>query len=461
MKKNYLLLLIVLSFLVACTDDSGNEQKTVASFILKSTQFNVGDDIKITNTSKSDSEIVSYLYDFGNETSSTEKEPTIYYSKPGEYIIKLTIKDSNGNTQTSSAKVIVNLDDSYFIDTGGSIDTESIPLEIGIKDGKIFITDIHKNINSKYYFRHVTYSVESYLISYYQFLEKEYNSGRASTTFLDNGNKIINVTQTADSYIWGYNEINVAKNGYNFTEQMHGQKVFYGSLPDKDQYFFYGASGNYPSIEIRNSSGEFNGINQYSVIENGFIGDLIKNGNTYIAFGGKFDRSSDNTSDFINYQPMMLLFDENLILTGQKTFQFSTLSEKPKKWNDLNGNFTIRKLSNSNFALYSHDNLIIASSTGEMLKTIKVFNSNINTNSLITVEDGFIISTYKQLEKYDNNGNILKTIASKGIQTPGFVKKGDLIYFASAYNSSYNNLPTIRTFFGSIDSNLNYKRHQN
>lgn len=460
MKKTYLLIVIILSFIVACTNDSENEQKTVASFTLKSTQFNVGDDIKITNTSKSDSEIVSYLYDFGNETSSTEKEPTIYYSEPGEYTIKLTIKDRNGKTKTSSTKVIVTLDDSYFIDTGGSIDTESIPLEIGIKDGKIFITDIHKNINSKYYFRHVTYSVENYLISYYQFLEKEYNSGRASTTFLNNGNKTINIIQTSDSYLWGYNEINVAKNGYNFTGQMYSKKVFYGSLPDKDQYYFYGISGNYPSIEVRNSSGEFNGLKQYSTIENGFIGDLIKNGNTYIAFGGKFDQSTDNTADFINYQHMLLFFDENLALTGQKTLQFSTLSEKPKKWNDLNGNFTIRKLTNGNFALYSHDNLIIISATGEMLKTIKVFN-NINTNSLIAVEDGFIISTYKQLQKYDNSGNILKTVASKGIQTPGFIKKGDLIYYASAYNSSYNNLPTIRTFFGAIDSNLNYKKHQN
>lgn len=448
--------------MIACTNDSEEEQKMVANFTLNTTQYNVGEDIKITNTSTSNSEIVSYLYDFGNGTSSTEKEPTFYYSNPGEYIIKLTIKNSDGVTESISTKVTVTMDDSFFQDTLRSVDEETIPLEIGLKDDEIFIT-VSQSVTTnpaetKYYFMHITYAEKNPTLSYYQYFEKEYYSGHASTTFLNNGKKIINIAQTSDVNLWGYNEVNVDENGYTFTEQMYGSKVVYGSMPNNDQYYFYGAANNIPSIEIRNASGEFNSINQYSAIENGFIGDLIKNGNGYIAFGGKFDISSDlNASDFSNYKPMIAFFDENLVLTNQKTFEVS-LSEKPKKWNDINGSFTIRKLSNGNFALYSHDNLIVVSPSGEMIKTVKISNHNININALIAVEDGFIISTFKQLEKYDNSGNLQKAIASKGFMTPGFVKKGNLIYFASAYNSTYKEYTTVRTFFGAVDSNLNYKK---
>lgn len=50
---------------------------------------------------------VSYKWDFGNGETSTEKEVTVTYDEPGEYVCKLTVKDETGRKAEDSIKVIV------------------------------------------------------------------------------------------------------------------------------------------------------------------------------------------------------------------------------------------------------------------------------------------------------------------------------------------------------------------
>ena len=50
---------------------------------------------------------VSYKWDFGNGKTSTEKEVTVTYDEPGEYLCKLTITDETGRKAEDSIKVIV------------------------------------------------------------------------------------------------------------------------------------------------------------------------------------------------------------------------------------------------------------------------------------------------------------------------------------------------------------------
>ena len=65
----------------------------------------VGGFIKLTNTS---TEAISYRWDLGDGNSSTEKEPTIAYSKSGTYTIALATTSSTGRQRvaTQSIKIL-------------------------------------------------------------------------------------------------------------------------------------------------------------------------------------------------------------------------------------------------------------------------------------------------------------------------------------------------------------------
>lgn len=54
-----------------------------------------------------DGDDISYRWDFGNGKKSTKANPSIKYSKAGEYTATLTVKDSQGNTGTSTIDLVV------------------------------------------------------------------------------------------------------------------------------------------------------------------------------------------------------------------------------------------------------------------------------------------------------------------------------------------------------------------
>ncbi len=53
------------------------------------------------NSTDEDSNIVSYEWDFGDGSSSTDKNPTHNYEQEGEYTVRLTVTDSGGLTNTT------------------------------------------------------------------------------------------------------------------------------------------------------------------------------------------------------------------------------------------------------------------------------------------------------------------------------------------------------------------------
>jgi len=81
--------------------------KPVASFTVHNACF--GFPVAITNNSSiSSGKIVSYIWDFGDATSSTEANPAKQYSAPGKYKIILQTVSNNGCSQFTSNTVIVN-----------------------------------------------------------------------------------------------------------------------------------------------------------------------------------------------------------------------------------------------------------------------------------------------------------------------------------------------------------------
>lgn len=456
MKKIYFFAFILSSLLNSCSSDTTEENNLAATFTLSATTVNVGDDIKVTNTSTSSKEIISFNFNFGNETSSTEKEPTFYYSRPGEYNVKLVIKDVNGTVATSTIKVTVTRENSLLLTNqlvGGS---DVYPIEIGLHDNKIFYTESYRSVTTSTpsYYRHVEYDEATKAFSTKIIAEKNGNSGHSQTTYLDNGNKIVNIIQSMSYYV-GSIEAEFSAD-WGPVQSNSSSSTIYGSIKNNDQYYFYGSYGNNPAIEIRNKDGKLVSRKTYeSVLKNAFIGNLIKTGTTYIAFGGKYEKST--SSPFTNYKPLVLFLNENFEITSQKTFETSTLKDIVLDWNSFNGSFKTIKLTNGNLAFYSHNELRITTAQGDELKLIKLENNH-HINGLIEVDNGFIASVFQKLQKYDNNGNLVKSVDYPGFNNSGFVKKGDLYYFAAGCGTSYQNISIFEIKLGAVDSNLVFKK---
>lgn len=97
-----------LSFILAATSlvvfSACEKDKTPpnpsASFEMTNNYMKAPIDVKLTNTSQNAS---TYLWDFGDTTTSTETSPTHTYDKKGLYNIKLTVKNEDGKSTSSSS----------------------------------------------------------------------------------------------------------------------------------------------------------------------------------------------------------------------------------------------------------------------------------------------------------------------------------------------------------------------
>ena len=60
--------------------------------------------LELTNNSTN---AVSYLWDFGNDDTSTEKNPTYSYDNHGMFTVKLSVTDRFGNVEETSHDIMV------------------------------------------------------------------------------------------------------------------------------------------------------------------------------------------------------------------------------------------------------------------------------------------------------------------------------------------------------------------
>lgn len=76
-----------------------------ADFTFTPTAPEVGDEVQFTDKSTDDGQIVSWRWDFGDGTTSTEQNPKKRYAQPGTFRVKLTVKDNDG-AESSVEKTI-------------------------------------------------------------------------------------------------------------------------------------------------------------------------------------------------------------------------------------------------------------------------------------------------------------------------------------------------------------------
>ncbi|WP_423127055.1 PKD domain-containing protein [Gaoshiqia sp. Z1-71] len=87
----------------SCTEDNDRPTWPLSALIFHSVQ-----DKQVAFTALTHS-AVSWSWDFGDETTSTEKDPVHVYEEGGYYLVSLTAKDQDGNSVTKSVTVAVAL----------------------------------------------------------------------------------------------------------------------------------------------------------------------------------------------------------------------------------------------------------------------------------------------------------------------------------------------------------------
>lgn len=103
-----LLVVLVLALLLGCQNLRRNEPP-VASFELSADEVYVGETVIFDASSSFDPDgaIVSYEWDFGDDSTGQGKVVSHAYTQPGEYKVTLTVRDERGGTASAQGIVCV------------------------------------------------------------------------------------------------------------------------------------------------------------------------------------------------------------------------------------------------------------------------------------------------------------------------------------------------------------------
>jgi PKD repeat protein len=104
--KQFFLLVFASIVFISCNN------KPQASFTINKGVAVLNEEVSFKNTSQKS---YSYVWDFGNGTTSTEKEPKIVYTSIGEYTVKLTAFNRNKRKTNSISQTISITKENYII----------------------------------------------------------------------------------------------------------------------------------------------------------------------------------------------------------------------------------------------------------------------------------------------------------------------------------------------------------
>lgn len=106
-RKSLIILLSVVLGFSACKKAENIKAGPQASFstnIVLGSEPKESEAIQLNNTSSGEN---TYLWDFGNGTTSTEKNPSVSYKIHGTYTVTLTVTNSEGLRSTTSLEVTI------------------------------------------------------------------------------------------------------------------------------------------------------------------------------------------------------------------------------------------------------------------------------------------------------------------------------------------------------------------
>jgi PKD repeat protein len=117
-----------------------------ADFSFSPTSPEVGDEVQFTDKSTDDGQIVSWRWDFGDGTTSTEQNPKKKYAQAGTFKVKLTVRDNDGAENTLEKSITVKASSkpivSVFPNPAKDSATFVFTLPPGATSGTLFVFSI-------------------------------------------------------------------------------------------------------------------------------------------------------------------------------------------------------------------------------------------------------------------------------------------------------------------------------
>ncbi len=462
--KHFYLLFISLFILLSCTSetepiagdpdpDGGNPDKELkACFSLSSETVFVGETLEIDNCSEG---ALTYFYDFGNGSESSNQSPSVVYEEGGEYTITLTVANAKEESDTKTLSVLVGSAESFYIYPEIPAGYSYLPMEAGIhpQNGKIYTLELREDGagpgGSKFYYRELDENFES--VSHY-IADKPFNSNSAFMNVLSNGNQNFHFSRTLGA-LFGSQELTY-DSGWSFLNNINpANKHSFGYLPDGANFLYFGTSddsGIYKAaIEHRNTAGDTFQIDLHALGENSsMIADMVVLDGGFVAFGGVFTRN-DLAPQIAGYKPVFAFFDASLNLVSEMIIEDSELSGHILSADNLNGAYHLVALSNGNLVAYGNGELLVANSNGNLIKRL-YFEETSSLQALVSLGDYFVISTGGYLRKFDADGQQQAQLKYEGDYLPEFVQKDGKLYFVAGQDTEDG----IKMFYGAVDTNL-------
>lgn len=89
---------------ISCEDES---VPLKVQFNMENNVYFVGDTVRVFDQTTGGTGTYEYLWNFGNETTSTEKDPFVIYSENGGYVITLKVTDGSGKSLSAQKMVTI------------------------------------------------------------------------------------------------------------------------------------------------------------------------------------------------------------------------------------------------------------------------------------------------------------------------------------------------------------------
>jgi outer membrane protein assembly factor BamB len=92
---------------VSCSEDDKKEDALVVKFSYQDKTYYVGDTVRFVNETGGGSAPYTFVWDLGNETTSTAENPEVLYAANGNFAVKLTATDAGGKSSTAQKVIVV------------------------------------------------------------------------------------------------------------------------------------------------------------------------------------------------------------------------------------------------------------------------------------------------------------------------------------------------------------------
>ena len=102
----FIYIVCLLLFAACSNEDNAGKDIPSATFSIAPERGQIEGEIQFTNASYGGSGNFTYVWDFGDGTTSTEENPKHVYNEKGIFVVSLTITDSSGRSNPARGRLV-------------------------------------------------------------------------------------------------------------------------------------------------------------------------------------------------------------------------------------------------------------------------------------------------------------------------------------------------------------------